>query len=267
MCGSRQPSGHGSLDGDIHSEWNILLSPLAGNIQPRRPQGHQWYTSRTEAGSGLLDFSLHADGRQAGLVYCPLPGSPAATLEAIGATPQPYIWQHGQGVFKVAVNGMGEAVGAVLKRQGLTVDDLRVLVPHQANKRIIDALANRLGLPEEKVALCIGEYGYTSAATIPLALHKWVPGGWSPGTWSCCAPSQAGCSGARPCCAGGPASPWRQPRRPPHRRPATLGGISYWIHSDRDQLKILRSDPGSINLRCSCAMCATWSGQVSGQFV
>lgn len=130
--------------------------------------------SRTdEPGEGLVDFTLTADGDKAGLVYCPKPASPAKTLEHIGADAKPYIHQDGRAVFRVAVQGMAEAVTTLLDRQNLSPDDVRVLVPHQANARIMDALAERLGIPSERVANCIAEYGNTSAATIPLALHKW----------------------------------------------------------------------------------------------
>lgn len=130
--------------------------------------------SRASADHGLLDFTMHGDGTQAGIAYCPRPDSPSATLAAIGAGDAPYIWQNGKAIFKVAVNSMADAVTTVLRRQELTVEDLRVLVPHQANERIMTVLAERLAIPEARVASCIGEYGNTSAATIPLALHKWV---------------------------------------------------------------------------------------------
>jgi 3-oxoacyl-[acyl-carrier-protein] synthase-3 len=130
--------------------------------------------SRTGPEYGLLDFTLHGDGSQAGMAYCPRPDSPSATLAAIGAGAEPYIWQNGKAIFKVAVNSMADAVSTVLRRQEITIDDLRVLVPHQANLRIMSVLAERLGIEEDRVASCIAEYGNTSAATIPLALHKWV---------------------------------------------------------------------------------------------
>jgi 3-oxoacyl-[acyl-carrier-protein] synthase-3 len=130
--------------------------------------------SRTSPEYGLIDFTLHGDGSQAGIAYCVRPDSPADTLAAIGAGAEPYIWQNGKAIFKVAVNSMGEAVNTILQRQEITASDLRVLVPHQANQRIMSVLAERLGVPETKVANCIAEYGNTSAATIPLALHKWV---------------------------------------------------------------------------------------------
>jgi len=130
--------------------------------------------SRTSADHGMLDFTLQADGTQAGLAYCPRPESPAGTLAAIGAGDAPYIWQNGKAIFKVAVNSMEESVRTLLERQGGTTADLRVLVPHQANERIMTVLAERLSIPASRVANCIAEYGNTSAATIPLALHKWV---------------------------------------------------------------------------------------------
>ena len=88
-------------------------------------------------------------------------------------TPSHTSTKTGRAVFRVAVQGMADAVKTLLDRQGLSPGDLRVIVPHQANARIMDALAERLGIPSERVASCIAEYGNTSAATIPLALHKW----------------------------------------------------------------------------------------------
>lgn len=128
---------------------------------------------RAEADTGLLESVLHSDGTLAGLAYAPKPDSPAATLQALGAHSAPYIWQDGRAVFKVAVKGMADAVQELLERHRLTTDDLRVLVPHQANERIMDSLAQRLDFPADKVANCIAEYGNTSAATIPMALYKW----------------------------------------------------------------------------------------------
>lgn len=132
--------------------------------------------SRTDAGSGLLDFVLQADGTGGNLIYCPSPGTPSQTLEALGASVDPYFYQNGKAVFKVAVNNMAEAVEQVLQRQGLTAADVTVLVPHQANQRIMGAIADRLQIGPERIANCIAEYGNTSAASIPLALHKWVHG-------------------------------------------------------------------------------------------
>lgn len=140
--------------------------------------------SRTGAGAGLAAFKLQSDGTKADLLYCPNPRTPAATLEALSAITDPYVWQNGKAVFKVAVSGMAEACDAVMAQAGITIDQVRVLVPHQANQRIMGALADRLGIDQSRVANCIAEYGNTSAATIPLALHKWVNGeGLQPGDW------------------------------------------------------------------------------------
>ena len=81
-----------------------------------------------------------------------------------------YAYQEGQAVFKFAVVGMADVSYELMERNGLTADDIAWLVPHQANKRIIDATASRMGLPESKVMLNISKYGNTTAATIPLCL-------------------------------------------------------------------------------------------------
>jgi len=80
-----------------------------------------------------------------------------------------YVHQDGQQVFKYAVRAMYETCQELLRRHGLTSADVGIFLPHQANKRIITAVASRLGLPEEKVLINIDEYGNTTAATIPLA--------------------------------------------------------------------------------------------------
>jgi 3-oxoacyl-[acyl-carrier-protein] synthase-3 len=76
----------------------------------------------------------------------------------------------GQEIFKSAVKGMSESIAEVLRREGLTADDIDLFVPHQANVRIIQALAKRLNFPMEKIMVCIDKYANTSAAAIPLAL-------------------------------------------------------------------------------------------------
>ena len=80
-----------------------------------------------------------------------------------------YVHQEGQQVFKYAVRKMYEVCRDLLQRNGLTVDDIAVMIPHQANLRIINATAERLGMPPEKVMINIDRYGNTTAATIPLA--------------------------------------------------------------------------------------------------
>jgi len=79
---------------------------------------------------------------------------------------------NGSDIFKVAVRAMGKAATRVIEEAGLTIDDIALLVPHQANIRIIDAVAKRLKLPREKIYLNIDRYGNTSAASVPLALDE-----------------------------------------------------------------------------------------------
>jgi 3-oxoacyl-[acyl-carrier-protein] synthase-3 len=95
-----------------------------------------------------------------------------ATIETV-ARKQHYIYQEGQPVFKFAVTRMADVSEELLKRNNLTGEDIAFLVPHQANKRIIDATANRSGLSEDKVMVNIQRYGNTTAGTSPLCLSDW----------------------------------------------------------------------------------------------
>ncbi len=88
------------------------------------------------------------------------------------AAKEHYIYQEGQAVFKFAVKGMADVSAELMERNNLTADDISWLVPHQANKRIIDATAHRMGLSESKVMINIQRYGNTTAGTIPLCL--WI---------------------------------------------------------------------------------------------
>ena len=84
-----------------------------------------------------------------------------------------FVYQEGKQVFKYAVTYMADATVEVMKRNGLTADDIAWLVPHQANLRIIAATADRMELPSEKVMINIERYGNTTSATIPLCLYEW----------------------------------------------------------------------------------------------
>ena len=95
-----------------------------------------------------------------------------ASIETVMAK-EHYAYQDGQPVFKFAVKGMADVSAELLERNKLTGDDIAWLVPHQANLRIIDATASRMGLPREKVMINIQKYGNTTAATIPLCLWEW----------------------------------------------------------------------------------------------
>jgi 3-oxoacyl-[acyl-carrier-protein] synthase-3 len=120
---------------------------------------------------GLVDFEHEIDGSGAQSLYMPGGGSlHPATADTV-STKMHFVHQEGGAVFKVAVRKMAELSETLLTRNGLTAADVDLFIPHQANKRIILATAERLGMPEEKIVINIGEYGNTTAATIPLAMH------------------------------------------------------------------------------------------------
>jgi len=124
-------------------------------------------------GYGVMDSLLKSDG--AGKNYLHMKGGGSlhpSSIETI-ANKEHYIFQEGQPVFKAAVKNMAEAAFDLLERNNLTGEDINWLVPHQANKRIIDATASRIGLPIEKVMINIHRYGNTTAGTIPLCLWDW----------------------------------------------------------------------------------------------
>ena len=123
--------------------------------------------------NGILDSLLKSDGVGKNYLYQKAGGSlNPASVETVLAK-QHFIYQDGQPVFKFAVKGMADVSAELLERNNLTGDDIAWLVPHQANLRIIDATANRMGLPKEKVMINIQKYGNTTAATIPLCLWEW----------------------------------------------------------------------------------------------
>jgi len=124
-------------------------------------------------GNGLLDSVLKSDGSGRNYLNLKAGGSlKPATVETVTAR-EHYAYQEGKTVFKFAVVGMADVSAEVLERNNLTGEDIAWLVPHQANLRIIDATANRIGLPREKVMINIQRYGNTTAGTIPLCLWEW----------------------------------------------------------------------------------------------
>ncbi len=135
-----------------------------------RPEGAQGPTT------GLLDFDLGSDGSRVDVAFTPRHTAPKSWLDTLSnrETITPYIWQDGRAMFKAAVNGMTDSLKRVLERQQLDASAIDVLVPHQANLRIIEAIAERTGIPAEKTALCIEEYGNASAAAMALAFDKWM---------------------------------------------------------------------------------------------
>lgn len=125
-----------------------------------------------DEGQGLLSTVLGADGSGGDLLKIEAGGSRLRTTEETVRNRQHFIKMEGREVFKFAVKIQGEATLKALESCGLTSDDIDLLVPHQANIRIVEAAAQRLGLPAEKLFVNVDRYGNTSAASIPLALDE-----------------------------------------------------------------------------------------------
>jgi 3-oxoacyl-[acyl-carrier-protein] synthase-3 len=128
-------------------------------------------------GLGLIDFTHEVDGSGGPALCMPAGGSKLPASHETVDKRLHYVHQDGQTVFRFAVRKNEEVCRRLLDRNGITADDLDLFVSHQANKRIIESAAQRLGVPPEKMVLNIGEYGNTTAATIPLALHDAVRDG------------------------------------------------------------------------------------------
>ena len=124
----------------------------------------------TESGLGVQDFVLKSDGQGQDYLFQKAGGSRyPASIETV-TNNEHHLHQEGSAVFKFAVTNMADAAAEIMDRNNLTSDDIKYLVPHQANKRIIDATARRMGVDDSKVMLNIEKYGNTTAATIPLCL-------------------------------------------------------------------------------------------------
>ena len=129
------------------------------------------------ADDSFLASDLSADGSRPELLYAQGSGACKPIDHAALDEKVHLIHMQGRETFKLAVQKMVEATDSVLKKANLSKADVTFLVPHQANRRIIDATARYLGLPEDKVVINIEEYGNTSAASIPLALSETVRAG------------------------------------------------------------------------------------------
>jgi 3-oxoacyl-[acyl-carrier-protein] synthase-3 len=132
----------------------ILLEPSNGN------------------GSGIEDFVLHLDGLGADYLGIPAGGSLQPACRETVDQNLHYVYQDGRTVYKHAVTGMAEVSAEIMKKNKLTDKDIKFLIPHQANLRIIDAAAKRMGLNPDQVIINIAKYGNTTAATIPLAMSE-----------------------------------------------------------------------------------------------
>jgi 3-oxoacyl-[acyl-carrier-protein] synthase-3 len=124
------------------------------------------------SGRGILDTYLRSDGSLHELLYMPGGGTKYPASHKTVDEKYHYIKMEGREVFKYAVTAMGEAAEYILERNGLSGDDVALLIPHQANSRIIEATAKRVKIPPERVFVNIQKYGNTSAASIPIALAE-----------------------------------------------------------------------------------------------
>jgi 3-oxoacyl-[acyl-carrier-protein] synthase-3 len=150
-------------------DWNdrgtcVLFGDGAGAVVMKAEQG-----DGTPADRGVLANALHSDGRQHDILY--VDGGPSST-KTTG-----FLRMHGKEVFKHAVVNMAAVVGEVLGKAGLKAADIDWLVPHQANKRIIDGTGRKLGLSADRVVVTVDKHANTSAASIPLALDTAVGDG------------------------------------------------------------------------------------------
>ncbi|MBI3196674.1 MAG: ketoacyl-ACP synthase III [Rhodospirillales bacterium] len=150
-------------------DWNdrgtcVLFGDGAGAVVLRAEEG-----KGTSADRGVLANALHSDGRQHDILY--VDGGPSSTRTT------GFLRMEGKEVFKHAVVNMATVVGEVLAKAGFETKDIDWLVPHQANKRIIDGTGRKLGLPPERVVVTVDRHANTSAASIPLALDTAVQDG------------------------------------------------------------------------------------------
>jgi 3-oxoacyl-[acyl-carrier-protein] synthase-3 len=130
-----------------------------------------------EGNRGILSTHLHSDGALGDLICVPGGGSEMPPSEKMLTEKAQYLKMKGNETYKVAIKTLEDVARETLSTHGLTIDDVDLYVPHQANVRIIKAVAERLDLPLEKVFMNIDRYGNTSAASIPLALDEAVKGG------------------------------------------------------------------------------------------
>ncbi len=124
-------------------------------------------------GNGIIDSIMSTDGVGRHHLHQKAGGSVKPASHETVDNREHFIYQEGQPVFKWAVSKMADVSVEIMEKNNLTADDLAWLVPHQANLRIINAVANRMGLAKEKVMVNIEKYGNTTAGTLPLCLYDW----------------------------------------------------------------------------------------------
>lgn len=128
-------------------------------------------------GKGILATKIKSDGRYEEQLYCPGGGTKLGTTHETIDNRDHFFKMKGNELFKVAVRSMAEISAEMLERAGYTVDDVDIVIPHQANQRITDAVASRLNVPEEKVYSNIAQHGNTSSASIPIAIDECIESG------------------------------------------------------------------------------------------
>ena len=145
----------------------VLFGDGAGAaiLRRRRPEDEA-------SSSGLLSSVLASDGNLTGILHAPGIGSAQTVPPHPAVIPEPIIHMMGREVFKAAVKNTCEACEKAIARAGLTASDIDLIIPHQANVRIVDAIRERLGLPAEKAFLNLQKYGNTSGAAIAIALDE-----------------------------------------------------------------------------------------------
>ncbi len=130
-----------------------------------------------EAGKGILATKIRSDGRYEEQLYAPGGGTKLGTTHETIDNREHFFKMKGNELFKVAVRSMADISAEMLQKVGFTVDDVDIVIPHQANQRITDAVASRLGVPEEKVYSNIAFHGNTSSASIPIAMDECIQSG------------------------------------------------------------------------------------------
>ena len=131
----------------------------------------------TENENGVLDAILHTDGSGHKYLTVPAGGSLNPASQKTIDNKMHYVYQDGKTVFKFAVKNMADVSKQILDKNKLIGSDIKLFIPHQANKRIIDAAAKRCGIKDEQVLININKYGNTTAGTIPIALNEAVESG------------------------------------------------------------------------------------------
>ncbi len=128
-------------------------------------------------GKGILATKIRSDGRYEEQLYAPGGGTKLGTTHETIDNREHFFKMKGNELFKVAVRSMADISAEMVEKAGFTVEDIDLVIPHQANQRITDAVASRLGVPEEKVYSNIAEMGNTSSASIPIAMDECIQSG------------------------------------------------------------------------------------------